>query len=1113
MFQSIANYISEVLRGKKVRVAGRDAQWRKVADIKVGDRIAVTKDKTMDKWPNSYMAKKPSDHLTIEQPDNSDVEWDEIVSIKRLSPERVYDIEVEDTHNFVAGHFIDMPLPGTEALLTDEPGRGPPANNNKIFGGIIAHNTYAAIFNGGNVGIGDTSPASALTVGSGDLFQVNSSGAIAAAAGVTSSGTITFTGLGTGTDNSVVILNASNQLTTDEIDPDVWTAVDNYGDWDWYMNGVKQKDITTGATAGIDEGTAIDLSYNDTRDIAVAFDSTELGTTTWYNGTAGTDIVWTFDGETNDGTFGYYEDEDAISVTNAVVGIGTTAPTATYELDVNGEIIANGLWDRSGTGSYIDPANATKSMVLASAADIGGVLTLTNGSNISGNNNAVGIVGVSGGTDICVGGGSCTGKIDAGTVDPPYTINGKKYATYMLSMTGVKEETTGIIELRSKNQELRAYEYEINFNNQSEGSDLWLFAKTTNLKNIMDKMTVLLTPSDNTRTWYKTDKENYKLTIYSSRPTTISYRLTAPRFDYENHRNDRPDNSSIGFIINDEDKPVTLAENGDVGTLDGIPYAEIIQINPTSPSATLGAGAEYVYDGNLDIETQSYDVKLKTNELVDEFIAATNAYFGKITSGLVEAQDIIVNNVLVAKNIVSENVTSYMLQAKNLFVSEKIISPVVETESLKATGSAELNKIAANEIKPQNNDLVIDLSQPPSSNDKGPLHRIIIKGLAGKTAAVIDAEGNVYTEGDISARSASFSGTLTAAQVESEKLKVKNLEGQEATISGTLIAGNVQSENITNLESQVSSSSATISQLSTFNSQLSTDINDIQKLLADIKNQPLPDAQYYQNLNQNSVSGIQYPVSDIQNTEYSILNTQSLTVTGNSNLYNVSVSNSLLVGSLFMENNKILSLASDLRLSSLGTITLFDNAVVIAKNGTITTTGELIAQKGVRTDTIRPTNKNNNIAVELNSNEIRNSQFEIRNSEGDTVASVDASGSAQFNNVAMKQLNLDKYMDATQSGAIIAAADNFAQNGIFSPAIQTEAQVAGVAILPANSNEVIIYNSSVKEDSLIYITPTSPINPTPLTVSQKVIGEKTYFKVTTGTKTHPEIKFNWLIIN
>ncbi|HEX3099884.1 MAG TPA: tail fiber domain-containing protein [Patescibacteria group bacterium] len=50
----------------------------------------------------------------------------------------------------------------------------------------------------GNLGIGDASPAAMLTVGNGDLFQVNSSGAIAAATGITSSGTITLSGLGGG---------------------------------------------------------------------------------------------------------------------------------------------------------------------------------------------------------------------------------------------------------------------------------------------------------------------------------------------------------------------------------------------------------------------------------------------------------------------------------------------------------------------------------------------------------------------------------------------------------------------------------------------------------------------------------------------------------------------------------------------------------------------------------------------------------------------------------------------------------------------------------------------------------------------------------------------------
>lgn len=73
---------------------------------------------------------------------------------------------------------------------------------------------YSAIFAGGNVGIGDTTPTSLFTVGSGDLFQVNSSGAIAAATGITSSGTINFSGL---TASRAIFTDASKNLVSSAV--------------------------------------------------------------------------------------------------------------------------------------------------------------------------------------------------------------------------------------------------------------------------------------------------------------------------------------------------------------------------------------------------------------------------------------------------------------------------------------------------------------------------------------------------------------------------------------------------------------------------------------------------------------------------------------------------------------------------------------------------------------------------------------------------------------------------------------------------------------------------------------------------------------------------------
>ena len=70
----------------------------------------------------------------------------------------------------------------------------------------------------GNVGIGDTTPASMFTVGNGDLFQVNSSGAIAASTGITTTGNINLSG----TSANVVL--GSNWLSGDGADEGVFVA-------------------------------------------------------------------------------------------------------------------------------------------------------------------------------------------------------------------------------------------------------------------------------------------------------------------------------------------------------------------------------------------------------------------------------------------------------------------------------------------------------------------------------------------------------------------------------------------------------------------------------------------------------------------------------------------------------------------------------------------------------------------------------------------------------------------------------------------------------------------------------------------------------------------------
>ncbi|MFH1129111.1 MAG: hypothetical protein V1686_00015 [Patescibacteria group bacterium] len=134
-------------------------EWLKVSQLSVGMNIAVPK------------AERSTIHGGI-LPDESDLElgegdimWDEIVEIKKVGEEQVYDIEVEGTHNFVAGHLIDS---NTKEKLSEQEEKEYLNNENEdkrdvFYGAIFAHNTYIS----GNVGIGTTGPAAKLAINGG----------------------------------------------------------------------------------------------------------------------------------------------------------------------------------------------------------------------------------------------------------------------------------------------------------------------------------------------------------------------------------------------------------------------------------------------------------------------------------------------------------------------------------------------------------------------------------------------------------------------------------------------------------------------------------------------------------------------------------------------------------------------------------------------------------------------------------------------------------------------------------------------------------------------------------------------------------------------------------
>ena len=120
--------------------------------------------------------------------------------------------------------FITEYLSGTVTAGTATTWTGLFIGDPTVSGSIGTRYAIVTGANTGNVGIGTITPLNLFSVGSTSQFQINSSGQIAAAAGITSSGTITFSGL---TADRLVSTTTGGALTTSIASANVALSVSN----------------------------------------------------------------------------------------------------------------------------------------------------------------------------------------------------------------------------------------------------------------------------------------------------------------------------------------------------------------------------------------------------------------------------------------------------------------------------------------------------------------------------------------------------------------------------------------------------------------------------------------------------------------------------------------------------------------------------------------------------------------------------------------------------------------------------------------------------------------------------------------------------------------------
>ena len=410
----------------------------------------------------------------------------------------------------------------------------------------------------------------------------------------------------------------------------------------------------------------------------------------------------------------YFLDPAATGTSLQTVGsivVGTTSPLAKTGFYMDGASLGNTL--------MVINQQSTGDLIAASSSGTTSFLVKNNGDTVIGNGGA--------------------GKLTATTLDPLYTIDGTKYSTYAPSMVGVKEEVTGKATL-TYNQNQQLYSYTINLNNQEQGSDLWLFSRVTDPD--INLLTALLTPDSSAKVWYDKNVATRSITFFSDRPTNLSYRLSAPRFDHNQWANlsDETNPSITGLIA-----PPAPGQSTISAVLAGASMSGQI-IGP---------------DNSFTISQALINGVLSYN-LIDGF--------GNVIRKIDNFSNLLVANLQTGA-VLAKEIATDMLSTNYLTVDNKLISPI-----------AEVDIVRTNLISPIG-DVKIALKL---ENDK----LSIVNGNSASASAVssFDNQGNATFSGSLTANEASISGTLRAGKIIADQIEGLNI--QAATVSANYITNN-----------------------------------------------------------------------------------------------------------------------------------------------------------------------------------------------------------------------------------------------------------------------------------------------------------------------------------
>ena len=441
-----------------------------------------------------------------------------------------------------------------------------------------------------------------------------------------------------------------------------------------------------------------------------------------------------------------------------------------------------------------------------------------------------------------------------------------------------------------------------------------------------------------------------------------------------------------------------------------------------------------------------YQLKDTNGNLIDKLSGISSLIADSIKTGAIETGDLIVNGT----NFVAQNIKVGYAEIQNL------VSPTIRTQDIKPLQGQE--------------DVAINIGDPTQPSGFG---KLLVKNSQGKIVAQVDEAGNVYTEGDISARSATFSGELAS----------DSLTTNDASIAGELRADRIVANEIVGLDAKLADIQA----------------NRISGISREEIEELLKEAESDQGLlAQSSAWSFNTATGSAALNEFAL---ENLYVTGTAAVNTLSVTESLVLGNDLVINSTVNQLNS-LTVNSIDTITaplsiqssasqplyLMAGLVQIDTQGNVQITGDLAVGGSI---------SGKSLTLNTDSNELTGfgKLLSAVNSLGEEVASISATGAAKLASLETDKISISDDPTATSSASFLGL-------------IFTSSATAGTAKVPQGSREVIIRNPKITKDSLVFVTPTSStLNP--LFIKEQVEGE---IKVGFDIPANSDVAFNWWLV-